>query len=91
MSITTTPPAPFVIVTTPDTTVGALVAARPALARFFEGLGIDYCCGGNKSLEEACHTVNLPMDEVLDSLKMAEQSARAVQKDRNSPRSCWLI
>ena len=71
--------------TTAEKTVRELALENPAATRVFEKLGIDYCCGGNKSLEEACRTVNLPMDEVLDSLKMAEQSARAVQKDRNSP------
>ncbi len=68
---------------TAEKTVRELVLENPAATRVFEKLGIDYCCGGNKSLEEACRTVNLPMDEVLDSLEMAEQSARAIQKDRN--------
>lgn len=71
--------------TTAEKTVRELALENPAATRVFEKLGIDYCCGGNKSLEEACRTVNLPMDEVLDSLEMAEQSARAVQKDRNWP------
>jgi regulator of cell morphogenesis and NO signaling len=68
---------------TAEKTVRELALENPAATRVFEKLGIDYCCGGNKSLEEACRTANLPMDEVLDSLEMAEQSARAVQKDRN--------
>jgi len=68
---------------TAEKTVRELVLENPAATRVFEKLGIDYCCGGNKSLEEACRTANLPMDEVLDSIEMAEQSARAVQKDRN--------
>ncbi|MFI5335465.1 MAG: iron-sulfur cluster repair di-iron protein [Opitutales bacterium] len=38
----------------PETTVGALVAAHPALARLFEKLGIDYCCGGKQTLAAAC-------------------------------------
>ena len=71
--------------TTAEKTVRELALENPAATRVFEKLGIDYCCGGNKSLEEACRTVNLSMDEVLDSLEMAEQSARAVQKDRNWP------
>lgn len=71
--------------TTAEKTVRELALENPAATRVFEKLGIDYCCGGNKSLEEACRTVNLPMDEVLDSLEMAEQFARAVQKDRNWP------
>jgi regulator of cell morphogenesis and NO signaling len=70
---------------TAEKTVRELALENPAATRVFEKLGIDYCCGGNKSLEEACRTANLPMDEVLDSLEMAEQAAHAVQKDRNWP------
>ena len=70
---------------TAEKTVRELALENPAATRVFEKLGIDYCCGGNKSLEEACRVANLPMDEVLDSLEMAEQSARAVQKDRSWP------
>lgn len=70
---------------TTDKTVRELALENPAATRVFEKLGIDYCCGGDKSLEEACRIVNRPMDEVLDSLEMAEQSVLAVQKDRNWP------
>jgi len=31
-----------------------LVLERPAHARVFERLGLDYCCGGKESLEDAC-------------------------------------
>ncbi len=41
-------------VITPETTIGELVAARPALARLFERLDIDYCCGGKQTLATAC-------------------------------------
>jgi regulator of cell morphogenesis and NO signaling len=68
---------------TTEKTVRELALKSPAATRVFEKLGIDYCCGGNKSLEEACHTANLNMDQVLDSLEMAEQSAHAAQKDRD--------
>lgn len=42
---------------TPNATgqpVGDLVAERPSRARIFEQLGIDYCCGGRRTLREAC-------------------------------------
>ena len=68
---------------TAEKTVREVALENPAATRIFEKLGIDYCCGGNRSLEEACRTANLPMDEVLDSLEMAEQSARALQNDRD--------
>lgn len=36
-----------------DATVGAIVRDRPATARLFEKLGIDFCCGGKRPLAEA--------------------------------------
>ncbi|HXY49290.1 MAG TPA: iron-sulfur cluster repair di-iron protein [Terriglobales bacterium] len=64
-------------------TVRELVLEIPEATGIFEKLGIDYCCGGDRSLEEACAASNLSVDEVLDSLELAEQTARAKQKDRN--------
>lgn len=68
---------------TTEKTVRELALENPAATRIFETLGIDYCCGGNQSLEQACRTVNLPVQQVLDSLEMAEQIARAAQKVRD--------
>ncbi|MGH7997599.1 MAG: iron-sulfur cluster repair di-iron protein [Opitutaceae bacterium] len=38
----------------PEMTVGDIVRAAPARSRIFEELGIDYCCGGERPLAEAC-------------------------------------
>jgi regulator of cell morphogenesis and NO signaling len=65
----TAPSAPSVI--TPETTIGALVAARPALARIFEHLGIDYCCGGKQSLAKACASRNLDLATTIALLESA--------------------
>jgi regulator of cell morphogenesis and NO signaling len=62
-----------------------LALENPAATRVFEKLGIDYCCGGNKSLEQACLAANLPLGKVLDSLESATQSAQTVQKDHKWP------
>ena len=35
-------------------TLGDLVIRRPAAGALFERLGLDYCCGGRKTLAEAC-------------------------------------
>jgi regulator of cell morphogenesis and NO signaling len=64
-------------------TVREVAVEFPEATRIFERFGIDYCCGGNQSLEEACAASNLSVDQVLDSLELAEQTARAKQKDRN--------
>ena len=67
-------------------TVRELAVEIPEATRVFEKIGIDYCCGGGKSLEEACAASNVSVDEVLDSLELAEQTGRAKQKERN-----WLV
>jgi len=63
--------------------VRELALEIPEATRIFEKVGIDYCCGGGKSLEQACAAANLSVDEVLDSLEFAEQEAHAKQTDRN--------
>lgn len=70
---------------TTEKTVRELALENPAATRVFEKLGIDYCCGGNKSLEQACRAANLPLDKVLDSLESATQSAQPVQKIHKWP------
>lgn len=37
----------------PEMSLGKLVAEQPGLARTFEELGFDYCCGGKASLADA--------------------------------------
>lgn len=37
-----------------STSVGRWVAEHPQTADIFEMLRIDYCCGGEQSVEEAC-------------------------------------
>jgi len=69
--------------TTAERTVRELALENTAATRVFEKLGIDYSCGGNKSLGDACRASNLSVDQVIDSLEMAEEAAHAAQKDRN--------
>ncbi len=66
-----------------EKTVRELALENPAATRVFEQLGIDYCCGGSQSLDEACRAANLDRNEVLDSLEMAGQPKQAAQKERN--------
>ena len=46
----------------------------PAATRIFEKLGIDYCCGGGKSLAAACIAAGVSVDEVLHSLNADVES-----------------
>ena len=64
-----------------EKTVREVALEFPEATRVFEKLGIDYCCGGNQSLEHACLARNLSVAEVIDSLDIAAQAARAKQQD----------
>lgn len=48
--------------------VGAWVTSHPATSRVFEQHGIDYCCGGNRPLEEACWKGKVDAQAVLAEL-----------------------
>jgi regulator of cell morphogenesis and NO signaling len=52
-------------------TVGSIVAQRPALSRVFEQAGIDYCCGGKISLEQACRKKRIDPQTFLAQLEEA--------------------
>ena len=56
----------------PSTTVGQIVADQPQLARVFEELQIDYCCGGKRSLDEVCRGRGLDVRQFVQRLKDAE-------------------
>ena len=50
---------------TPTTIVSDIVRERPGLAPLFEQLNIDYCCGGNRPLDEACSERGLDPETVV--------------------------
>ena len=55
----------------PSTSVAELVLERPSRARTFEQLGLDYCCGGKRSLREACERRGLDVAETVAQLEAA--------------------
>ena len=65
-----------------EKTVRELAVENPGATRVFERLGIDYCCGGNQTLEQACQGRNLSVDAVRDSLQAAQQSVQAGRENR---------
>lgn len=50
-------------------TVGELAAELPGATREFEKLGIDYCCGGARTLGEACADAKISIDDALARLQ----------------------
>jgi len=54
--------------------IGAIAAARPASIGVFERLGLDFCCHGDRSLEDACRDRSLDPDLVMREVEAAERS-----------------
>lgn len=55
-------------------TLGAIVAERPQTAVVFERLGLDYCCGGQQTLEDACRSADLEPETVSKLLSVLEST-----------------
>ena len=64
-------------------TVRDLAAEIPNATRAFEKLGIDYCCGGSKSLSDACMQAHVPVEDLLRALEQA--SSFNQPSEANSP------
>ena len=63
-----------------DTTVGQLVADKPRRSKIFERFGIDYCCGGKKSIEEACKQLDLDAEQVIRELQALDSQSGASEE-----------
>ena len=50
---------------TPDTTIGEIVSGDYRAAAVFQRYGIDFCCGGGRSVEDACRARSLDTNAVL--------------------------
>src|SRR5690606_39526983 len=48
---------------------------QPQLARVFEQVGVDYCCGGKKTLQEACEAKGLDAQTLVLALQAVASSA----------------
>jgi len=48
---------------TKESQVGAVVRENYKTAQVFKNLGIDFCCGGKKSIEKACSEKNIDLEK----------------------------
>ena len=55
----------------PTMTINAIVARHPETIPVFNRLGMDTCCGGGVSVEEAARRDGLPLDDVVAELQKA--------------------
>lgn len=54
-------------------TVREVAVRVPESTRLFETLKIDYCCGGNRPLTEACASVGVEVDNVMEMLTALDE------------------
>ncbi|MGA8768371.1 MAG: iron-sulfur cluster repair di-iron protein [Candidatus Acidiferrales bacterium] len=66
---------------TGETKVKEIAAANPRATRILEQAGVDYCCGGNKSLHDACAHVGVSEEEIMERLR--ENNADVEPADKN--------
>lgn len=62
-------------------TVRELAIEIPNATRTFEKLGIDYCCGGSRSLRDACRHAQLAVEEVVGALEQESTFQSATNTD----------
>jgi regulator of cell morphogenesis and NO signaling len=82
-----------------DRHVSDIVRENPGLARVFEEAGINYCCGGNKPLSEACRERGLDARTLVTALNTLSGSTAGrtdavldnVEEDQGSLTSRELV
>lgn len=67
-----------------SSTIGELVASDFRKAEVFRKFGLDFCCGGKKSIKEACDEKGLDTTEVEKALKAVENQPKVREDDFNN-------
>ncbi|MCF8366087.1 MAG: iron-sulfur cluster repair di-iron protein [Bacteroidales bacterium] len=67
-----------------STIVGEIVRSNFKTAQLFEKKGIDFCCGGNIALSEACKKSNLEIDDFIPEieaiLEMSDPDSKFIEQ-----------
>ena len=79
------------MIITETTPIGDIAAALPSSVRVFERYNIDFCCGGQRPLGEACRARGLAFDEVADAIATAAAAPALGDRDWTSAPLAALI
>jgi regulator of cell morphogenesis and NO signaling len=55
-----------------EKTVREIAVEVPGATRVFEKMGIDYCCGGAKSITEACQSAGVTVEQIAASFEQLQ-------------------
>jgi len=67
-----------------EMTVRDVALQVPQSTRLFESLKIDYCCGGNQPLGQACASAGVDVDDVMEMLAGVESNETGVLDFQNA-------
>jgi len=67
-----------------NSTIGEIVTKDFRTASVFTEYGIDFCCGGNKTLQKACEEKSVNIQELKEKLDKATQGEKGNDLDFNS-------
>jgi regulator of cell morphogenesis and NO signaling len=67
--------------------VAGLAVKVPEAIRVFENFGIDYCCGGEQSLEQACKVRHTDVQGVISAIQQAMEGARRPSESASASQS----
>lgn len=66
----------------PESIIADLVAEKPSRSRAFEEMGLDYCCGGKRSLAKACEKKGLSVDLLIRKIRETDTVSPDVELDQ---------
>lgn len=61
-----------------ETLVGDWVKERPLSSQIFQKLNIDYCCGGKRTIKEACEKSGIDADTLINQLELLENKTATI-------------
>lgn len=67
-----------------EETIGEMVTRDYRKAQVFKSFGIDFCCGGKKTVAEVCEKKGLDVAEVVQALQSTDQDHLAASHDYQS-------
>ncbi|NGX34600.1 MAG: Iron-sulfur cluster repair protein YtfE [Candidatus Anoxychlamydiales bacterium] len=67
-----------------DMTLKSIVISNPSRYRVLEKYRLDYCCGGNKTLEDACFDKSLDLEKIITEINNLKKDDTQVDVDNLS-------
>src|ERR1051325_3995442 len=68
-----------------NTTLAELAIKHPGASRVFHANGLDFCCGGNRCLEDACRERGLAMTAILAANEAEDRACNGIPGWENQP------